>query len=41
MMKVIIYKPCFGGVDKLYRVLKNQPHIAYQSLYLSVFLSFQ
>ena len=27
--------------DKLYRVKKNQPHIAYQSLYLSFFLSFQ
>ena len=25
--------------DKLYCVLKNQPHIAYQSLYLSIFLS--
>ena len=29
------------GYDKLYCVLKNQPHIAYQSLYLSVFLSFK
>ena len=27
--------------DRLYCVLKNQPHIAYQSLYLSIFLSFQ
>ena len=27
--------------DKLYCVLKNQPHMAYQSLYLSIFLSFQ
>ena len=27
--------------DKLYRVIKNQSHIAYQYLYLSVFLSFQ
>ena len=27
--------------NKLYRVLKNQPHMAYQSLYLSIFLSFQ
>ena len=26
------------GNDKLYFVLKNQPHIAYQSLYLSIFL---
>ena len=29
------------GYDKLYCVLKNQPHMAYQSLYLSIFLSFQ
>ena len=28
------------GYDKLYCVLKNQPHMAYQSLYLSIFLSF-
>ena len=28
------------GYDKLYRVLKNQPDMAYQSLYLSIFLSF-
>ena len=27
------------GYDKLYCVLKNQPHLAYQSLYLSIFLS--
>ena len=27
--------------DKLYCVLKNQPHMAYQSLYLSIFHSFQ
>ena len=27
------------GNDKLYCVTKNQPHIAYQSLYLSIFLS--
>ena len=27
--------------DKLYYVYKIQPHIAYQSLYLSIFLSFQ
>ena len=27
--------------DRLYCVLKNQPLIAYQSLYLSIFLSFQ
>ena len=27
--------------DKLYCVSKNQPHMAYQSLYLSIFLSFQ
>ena len=27
------------GDDKLYCVLKNQPHMAYQSLYLSIFLS--
>ena len=26
------------GNDKLYCVTKNQPHIAYQSLYLSIFL---
>ena len=26
------------GYDKLYCVLKNQPHMAYQSLYLSIFL---
>ena len=25
--------------DKLYCVVKNQPHMAYQSLYLSIFLS--
>ena len=25
------------GNDKLYCVTKNQPHIAYQSLYLSIF----
>ena len=25
--------------DKLYFVFKNQPHIAYQLLYLSIFLS--
>ena len=29
------------GYDKLYCVLKNQAHMAYQSLYLSIFLSFQ
>ena len=29
------------GYDKLYCVRKNQPHMAYQSLYLSIFLSFQ
>ena len=29
------------GYEKLYCVVKNQPHIAYQSLYLSIFLSFQ
>ena len=29
------------GYDKLYRVLKNQSHIAYQSLCLPIFLSFQ
>ena len=29
------------GYDKLYCVLKNQAHLAYQSLNLSVFLSFQ
>ena len=29
------------GNDKLYCVTKNQPHMAYQSLYLSIFLSFQ
>ena len=28
------------GYDKLYCVLKNQPHLANQSLYLSIFLSF-
>ena len=28
------------GYDNLYRVLKNQPHIAYQSLYLSIFFFF-
>ena len=28
------------GYDKLYRVLKNQPHMAYQSLYLSIFSLF-
>ena len=27
------------GYDKLYCVLKNQPQMAYQSLYLSVFVS--
>ena len=27
--------------DKMYCVLKNQPHMVYQSLYLSIFLSFQ
>ena len=27
------------GYDKLYCVLKNQPHMAYQSLYLYIFLS--
>ena len=27
--------------DRLYCVLKNQPHMVYQSLYLSIFLSFQ
>ena len=27
------------GNDKLYCVIKNQPHIAYQSLYSSIFLS--
>ena len=27
--------------ERLYCVLKNQPHMAYQSLYLSIFLSFQ
>ena len=26
--------------ERLYCVLKNQPHMAYQSLYLSIFLSF-
>ena len=26
---------------RLYCALKNQPHMAYQSLYLSIFLSFQ
>ena len=29
------------GYVKLYCVLKNEPHMAYQSLYLSIFLSFQ
>ena len=29
------------GYDKLYCVIKIQPHTAYQSLYLSIFLSFQ
>ena len=29
------------GYDKLYCVTKNQPHIAYQFLYLSIFLSLQ
>ena len=29
------------GYDKLYCVIKNQPHMAYQFLYLSIFLSFQ
>ena len=29
------------GYDKLCCVTKNQPHIAYQSLYLSIFLSFK
>ena len=29
------------GYDKLYCVLKNQPHMAYQSFYLSIILSFQ
>ena len=29
------------GYDKLYCVLKDQPNMAYQSLYLSIFLSFQ
>ena len=28
------------GYDKLYCVLKNQLHMAYQSLYVSMFLSF-
>ena len=27
--------------DRLYCVLKNQPYMTYQSLYLSIFLSFQ
>ena len=27
------------GNEQLYCVLKNQPHIAYQSLYFSIFLS--
>ena len=27
--------------DRLYCVLKNQPHMAFQSIYLSIFLSFQ
>ena len=30
-----------NGYDKLYCVLKNQPDMAYQSFYLSIFLSFQ
>ena len=29
------------GYDKLYYVLKKEPHMAYQSLYLSIFLSCQ
>ena len=29
------------GYNKLYCVSKNQPHMAYQSLNLSIFLSFQ
>ena len=29
------------GYDKLYFVIKNQPHMAYQSLHSSIFLSFQ
>ena len=29
------------GYDKLYCVIKNQPHTAYQSFYSSIFLSFQ
>ena len=29
------------GYNKLYRNLKNQPHMAYQSRYLSIFLFFQ
>ena len=29
------------GYDKLYCVFKNQPHMAYLSLYFSIFLSFQ
>ena len=29
------------GYDKFYCVTKNQPHIAYQFLYLSIFLSLQ
>ena len=29
------------GYDKLYCVLKNRPHMAYQSFYSSIFLSFQ
>ena len=29
------------GYNKLHCVSKNQPHMAYQSLYLSIFLSFQ
>ena len=33
----ILYKALIS--DKLYCVLKNQPHIAYQSLYLFTFLS--
>ena len=29
------------GYDKLYCVTKNQPHIAYEFMYLSIFLSLQ
>ena len=29
------------GYDSLYFVIKNQPQMAYQYLYLSIFLSFQ